>query len=64
MLENNHRILQIFGKNSVNMDPVVRAVKYAAERDKNNNFKDGAIRVDVDGFKSIKEILRKIFKQM
>lgn len=46
------------------MDPVVRAVKYAAERDNKNNFKDGAIRVDVDGFISIKEILRKIFKQM
>ena len=42
----------------------MRAVKYAAERDNKNNFKDGAIRVDVDGFISIKEVLRKIFKQM
>ena len=54
------RLLQIFGKDQVQIDTVVKAVKYTAERDM-KYFRDGAIKVDLEGKFSIKQIFKDIF---
>ena len=52
LLTKEKRILQIYGSEQIQMDTIVKAVKYTAERDM-SNFSHGSIRVDLEGYTSI-----------
>lgn len=55
-----HRLLHIYGQVSESINTIVKAVKYAAERDM-TFCSDGAIKVDLEGEFSFCKILKMIF---
>jgi hypothetical protein len=62
LMQDKQRILNVLGDSGV-VDTLVKAVKYAVER-KNKNYFAKAVKVDLEGAASIREITRKIFMKM
>ena len=63
LMATDERLLQIYGEKNDAIDTVVKAVKYTAEREI-KYFKDGAFKIDLEGFNQIKQIMNLIYKKV
>lgn len=63
LLMRQHRLLHLYGKINESINTIVKAVKYAAERDM-TNFTDGAIKVDLEGEYSFRKTMNVIFQKL
>jgi len=63
LMAKDQRLLQIYGEKNRAIDTVVKAVKYTAEREM-KYFQNGAFRIDLEGFYSIKQILNNIYQKL
>lgn len=63
LLTKMHRLLLIYGHVDESMSTLVKAVKYAAERDM-TFFNEGAIKVDLEGEFSLVKTMNVIFQKI
>ena len=60
LMQEKQRVLNIMGESGV-FDTLVKAVHYAVERSP-KNYISKAVKINLDGIASVREITRKIFK--